>query len=493
MRGGRSRGWRHRAAPVVGTLALLSSVLLVGAMPAGAQENPNACHQSADGRWSNIPISVSGSATAASPTRVDLTATSVAAAVPDHVLLELYALGYYTAGLNPIGLTMSVTIAATNTVEGQQTVGANSTRDVVITDPDGVKGTGDEAVSVSPPFTLPLPATGWTPTGGLVELRQVSATIATSHFFGSAVATLTCQPGSTPDRVTVVPATARPFASLLPPTPPSCTGTSLIGGPGQTIDVDLATLCVDPNGDLDPSSAVIVTAPTAGNAALSGGVLTYTNTITSASTDQITLSIGDAFGLTSGPFTIDIAVQPLRYLQQAASTILMPAVTLDGDALAAEGALNQISVTNLPPSGLGFSVSAYATDLTAPEVPLQPLDLDGDGVPDLSVPSCPTATRSCIPASNLAWSPSASVIIDDVPGGGATVDPGPALASGSATWLEALAGTGPTVGLDQPQLLCAASPTVGIGTFHCDADLYLGVPASTGAATYRGLLVLTIL
>ena len=47
-------------------------------------------------------------------------------------------------------------------------------------------------------------------------------------------------------------------------------------------------------------------------------------------------------------------------------------------------------------------------------------------------------------------------------------------------------------GLAETNLLCSAPTDHAGGTFSCDAALFLGVPASAGAGTYTGGLVLTL-
>ena len=90
-------------------------------------------------------------------------------------------------------------------------------------------------------------------------------------------------------------------------------------------------------------------------------------------------------------------------------------MTLNGNPQVAVGGLNTITVTNLPTSGLGFTVSAYVTDLAAPEVPLFPVDVNGDGLPELSIPLCTdplVAARLCIPAKNMGWAPAARLVAE---------------------------------------------------------------------------------
>jgi hypothetical protein len=221
------------------------------------------------------------------------------------------------------------------------------------------------------------------------------------------------------------------------------------------------------------------------------GTLTYTNTDPNIGSEQIVLTVADGWGLVSEPFTVPVLVQPLRWMQQAGAEVTLSEVTIDGNPQVSSGELQAITVTNLPSSGVGFTVSAYATDLGAPETPMTPLDLDGDGTSDALVPVCSEAghlARTCIPAGNLGWVPRASVL----DGGASVVSAGLPSAATAEEWLAHLiAGT--ATGLGQPQELCSAGPLSGAGTFLCEAELFLGLPASVGAGTYQGLIVVTII
>lgn len=498
MGGGRRPVTVRRALGLALVGALLSATATAApTRAAGTETAINACQMSANGLYSNMLVTAAGTASAVSPARIDLTGLSIGTTIPSHVYLELYALGFYVAGYNPVGVTASLTVTATGTVEGVQSRVATSLMEVTITDPDGIKATGDESVSASPPILRPLAAMTWTPTGGEIQFSQTAATFTTNHFFGTLTATLTCVPGSTPDRLSVLPAEATPFETIVPPAAPVCLDRSLIAGRSTTTSVDLPGLCSDANGDLDPASADIVSGPTGGTAALSpAGILTYTHTDPSVLSDAVVVTMADGGGLVSNPFTIAFDIRSLRLMTQDATDIELTEVSLDGGAQIGVGALNTIVVTNLPASGLGFTVSAYASDLGPPEIPTTSIDLDGDGDGDVTVPACAVAGslgRLCIPARNVGWIPSAAVLSDDVPGGGASIQAGGASATSADDWLAKLKGPVAPVGLSQPQELCSAPLTQAGGAFRCDAELFLGVPASAGAVTYRGLIVVTII
>lgn len=478
------------------TVAAIAAAVLtwvqVDLAGAGTLTTDNACLRSSSAEYYNVPITTGGVASTIALDRIDLIDLRMDVDIPDAVFLRLYTLGYYSVGSNFAGVTASVTVAGSATAEVQQTVSATTSLEVTITDPDGVKDSGDESVTASDLTVFP-PATSWTPTGGQIELSQVAATVTTSHFFGSIFSTLTCAPGSTPDGTTVLPALAEPFEVVIPPTPPTCTDTSTVGGPGATTLVDLAPLCQDVNGDVDLATLTITSGPAGGTASVDpAGTLTYTNTDPNIGSEQIVLTVADAWGLVSEPFTVTVLVQPLRWMDQAGAEVTLSEVTIDGNPQVSSGELQAITVTNLPNSGVGFTVSAYATDLGAPGTPTTPLDLDGDGTTDATVPICSEAghlARTCIPAGNLGWVPRASVLAGDA----SVVSAGLASANTAEEWLgHLIAGTALT-GLGQPQELCSAGPLSGAGTFLCEAELFLGLPASVGTGNYQGLIVVTII
>lgn len=491
---------RIRVRPALAVMALIGC--LVGLVSwhgqpadAGTLTTTNACQHSGSSEQYNVAVTTGGTATAASPSRISLSDLRLDVGVPDAFHLRLYALGYYTPGANFVGVTTGLSVAATATHEGQQNVSTTTSIQVTIIDPDGVRASGDESVT-APVISVPLPATTWTPTGSPLRFSQAAATVTTSHLFGVATATLSCRPGSTPDGTTVVPAVAEPFEVIIPPAPPTCSADSTIGGPGATVVVDVARLCHDVNGDLDLSTVRVVSAPVAGTVSLGpAGAVSYTNTNPNVGVDTFDLAVRDSWGLESQPFTITVLVQPLRWMEQAGSEVTLTEVTIDGRARVSSGDLRAITVTNLTSSGTGFTVSAYASDLGAPGVPVRGLDLNGDGIADLSVPSCTDAgplARSCVPAANLGWLPRASVIASSSPVA-PVVNPGLPSATSAPAWLQLLTSGGAPTGLSQPQELCSAVAPAAAGTFRCEADLFLGLPASAGAGLYQGVIVVTVI
>ena len=178
----------------------------------------------------------------------------------------------------------------------------------------------------------------------------------------------------------------------------------------------------------------------------------------------------------------------------------MTPVVLNGNAQVSNGNMQPIVVTNARGTAAGWSVTGYVTDLGAPGAPtFSPL-------PGVTIAACSAEgsfgalsapNRLCIPGDNMGWAPNAQVTHDVIFGDVASVNAGPADAADAASWLaQLIAANGSRVdgigGLQEPNLLCSANTNTSGGTFQCDASLFLGVPASAGAGTYTGGLVLTL-
>ena len=184
----------------------------------------------------------------------------------------------------------------------------------------------------------------------------------------------------------------------------------------------------------------------------------------------------------------------LRRIEQDGLPVELDPVELDGDIQVRAGRLRPITIENAAGHGAGFTVSAYATDLGSPAAPMAAFDLDGDTVPDIEVPSCtPSAERACIPSRNLGWEPAAEVVVNAPEVGTSEVTAGPASAADLAGWRAALTGGTDPPGLSQPAILCSSHGPSSAGGFRCTADLFLGIPASAAATTYRGFIIITIL
>jgi len=518
---------------------------------AATQVTTNACQNSATGTFTDINFTHSGTATPNPATlgvdTVTLPATtSVTADFPSAVLIAGYNLGLLTVGVNNIPGTMDVTILGSNTVEGSQTLsGIIISGSTTITDPDGVAGSGDEGAT---PLTVSttIPATTWTPTGGDIQLSDGGSTTSALVAGGLITVIFTCVPGNAVNPLTdvvpgdcvldpandctaAVPSPAIPFDTVVvvaPPTAPVCSGSAVTVGAGQATTVDLNALCSDVNGNIDGASyAVGATAPAAGTLAIAGGIATYTNTNNLATSDSFSYTVADTTAptpLVSTEVTVTITILgnlcdatlaacslnqiitvtvtgAALTLEQTGQFVTMSPVTLNGAPQVSTGAINQMTVTNSRGDLVGWTVSGYVTDLATSAGPHTDPDLGGPLPP---VPDCGflvgTADALCIPGDNLGWTPSATVAHVQINGDVATVTAGPSHATSGADWLAQLVAAGPAGvnglgGLAENNVLCSAAAGTDGGTFTCDAALYLGVPASAGAGTYSGALVLTLL
>jgi hypothetical protein len=192
-------------------------------------------------------------------------------------------------------------------------------------------------------------------------------------------------------------------------------------------------------------------------------------------------------------------------LDKDAGLVVMSPVVLNGQAQASSGTLQNLKVTNARGTAAGWTLSGFVTDLGAP------------GSPTITLPTGQTiaacsnagslggalgggnvANRLCIPGDNMGWTPASAIAHDIIFGDVAQVVSGPSDATSASNWLSQLtsagaAGVDGIGGLQENNVLCSSPTDHSGGTFACDAALYLGVPASAGAGTYTGGLVLTLL
>jgi len=375
------------------------------------------------------------------------------------------------------------------------------------------------------PFTCWL-GTGNTPADGKFTAGTSAAVLATTTVIAPPTAPVCANPGLAPS----VPA-------------------------GQSVTLDFTTLCTDVNGNNtivwntigfgygNPAAPTIclpaVQLATTGSPVctlgtgtltpqISGGAFTgqftYTNTDTSATGELFGFTVGDnscadptnassfvPFNPANGPtgcpagtsqrrsgqsiqtvtvlqgecqvLTTSCDVTQIVQVSVAAGTpglsmkasssaaVQLSNITLNGNYQIASGDLNTMTVKNLRGSSAGWSVVGQASDLKASGF----------------TGACPN--RLCIPATNLSWAPSGTLVpATRIPGDVGAIVPG---SSGSATtpWTTGL-GNSPTP--SATSTLCSSATGVSGGTFTCSAPLKLGVPASAGAGTYTGTIVLTL-
>jgi len=510
---------------------------------AASQVTTNSCQNSATGTFTDINFTHTGTATpnpaVLGVDTVTLTGATVSADFPSAVLVAGYNLGLLTTGLNTIPGTMDITVLGSNTSEATQTfAGLVISGTTTITDPDGTPGTGDE-IGTPLTVTVGLPSSTWTPSGGAIALSDGGSLTTATVAGGLINVNFTCVPGTSlpagcvadplTDCTSASPSPAVAFDTVVvnaPPTAPSCSGTAVSVGAGQATTVDLSTLCSDVNGNMDLATAAVgATAPAAGTVAFAAGIATYTNTNVLATADSFSYTVADTTvptPLVSTEVTVTITIlgnlcdatlAPCSLnqiitvtvtgaaltLEQTGQFVTMSPVTLNGSAQVSTGAINQMTVTNSRGDLVGWTVSGYVTDIATAAGPHT--DPDGPG-PLPPVPDCGflvgTADALCIPGDDLGWAPSAAVAHVQINGDVAAVTAGASHATSGANWLAQLVAAGPAGvnglgGLGENNVLCSAGAGTDGGTFTCDAALYLGVPASAGAGTYSGALVLTLL
>ncbi len=531
---------RKRRIGVVTLLALVAGavafLLPVSPASAGTATNTNACLSNATGTYSDLPVTLSGDGSpnpaSLGVDTVTLSNQSLQVNVPGDLFVAGYNLGLLVQGVNNIPADANVNIDASNTVEGSSTEAVSTVAQTTITDPDGIPGNGDESATPLA-VNLPLTDTTWTPTGGDIVYTQGGFVVDALVAGGIITVTLSCESGtSSIDGTTFTPAVPAPFETvtvIAPPTAPTCSDANEAVGAGQGAVVDPATLCSDVNGNVvyDDTTVAVTTAPTAGTATVNpDGTISYSNTDTAATADSFQFTVTDDTALTSAPATVNVSILgnlcdatagacqltqiisvevigTTLSMEQAGQFVQLTDVVLNGAPQVATGAIQPVVVTNARGDAAAWNVTGYATDIGAPGGPTFDLDQNGDGVPDTTVPDCGwiagSPDRLCIPGDNLGWGPSAQITHDQIPGDVAAVNAGPANAADAADWLsqliaEGAAGNGGGIGgLLEQNLLCGAPVNQSGGTFQCDAALYLGVPASAGAATYSGGLVLTLL
>jgi hypothetical protein len=178
---------KHRKA-VVALLALAVAgvfVLPTSSASAGSATTSNACANSVTANFSQIEVTTSGDdgLTTVAPGGATTTDNLMqSAAIPGDIFVAGYNLGLLQQGENNIPANVRSTIEATNTVQGSQntnTVGGTPPNGsvvvtTVITDPDGVPGTGDETATDAS-FTVTYDDLNWTAgASGTIDYRQQS-------------------------------------------------------------------------------------------------------------------------------------------------------------------------------------------------------------------------------------------------------------------------------------------------------------------------------
>lgn len=542
---------RRRRSAVLAVLGLLAGLVpaLLGATPAsaGTVTTPTSCTNTAQAGTSALNNTLTGAA-APSPATIGDTLTLSGASfgidVPPTVLLAGYGLNLLTVGVNNIPADVVVTLNGSNTAEGSQTLPSVSVLGVTtITDPTPANKTSGDESATPLAVSATLPTSTWTATGGNVGLSLGgSSTTALVGPGGIIAVTFSCQPG-TPGPAgcgplplpvqctTTIAVPASPFDTVTvtaPPTAPVCTNESTSVGITQSVPINLVDNCSDVNGNIDLTTFSL-SAPSSGSISGADGVYTFTAPPADPGAPVVmTFTVADAGGLVSNTGTVaitilanscdataaacsltEIVVQPVvgttMTLDKTAGLVVMSPVVLDGNAQASSGSLQNLTVTNARGTAAAWSLSGFVTDLGAAGSPTITLPT-GQTIPACSnagslggaLGGGNTAHRLCIPGDNMGWSPVASIAHDVIFGDVAQVTAGPADAADASGWLSQLvaagaAGVDGIGGLQENNILCSSPTDRSGGTFACDASLFLGVPASAGAGTYTGGLVLTLL
>lgn len=414
---------------------------------------------------------------------------------------------------------------------------------VKATGSDDVSGrtSGDESATPLA-VSAPLPTSTWDPTGGDVAFSLGgSSTTALVGPGGAIAVNFTCVPGipgpagcgaaPAPACTDTIPVAAAPFDTVTvvaPPTPPVCTNESGSVGITQSVPINLVDNCTDVNGNIDLTTFTL-SPPSVGSISGTDGSYTYTAPATDPGAPvTMSFTVSDAGGLVSNVGTVsigilanscdatsaacaltEIVVQPVvgtvMTLDKGAGLVVMDPVVLNGQAQASNGSLQNLLVTNARGSSAGWTLSGFVTDLGAPGSPTITLPTgqtiaacSNAGSAGGAFGGGTTPDRLCIPGDNMGWNPTSLIAHDVIFGDVAQVNSGPADATSSADWLAQLVAAGAAGkdgigGLQENNVLCSSPANHSGGTFVCDAALYLGVPASAGAGTYSGGLVLTLL
>ena len=437
---------------------------------------------------------------------------------------------------NPGDITLKIT--GTNTTQGTQTTSNPAALGVtfwVVNDAvSGVitiyQGTPNPPTNTNLTITtlivvpIPLSDTTWTSNSGgnisLAETVSTPSSLTAPNVADKAAAPLRilpkingaisvpfyCWTGSaSADTLSLVPGPASPIDTVtvnLPPLPPVCTSSSISVGLGQSATVNPGTTCSDPNGDFTPSntSVTVVTPPGAGTASVAAnGVITYQSNTATPNPDSFTYRATDAAGNASAATTVTINILANQCdattvacslgqvvsvtvtgttmkLDQTSQFVTMGGVTLNGEYQVTSGAVQQLTVTNARGTAPGWTVTGQVTDFKGAT---------------FAGANCATANRLCIPGDNLGWAPSAAIAHTVIPGDVAAVTAGPALTNTAQPWVN-VGGTSGGALHGAARTLCTSAADHSGGTFHCNALLYLAVPASAGADTYTATLTLTL-
>lgn len=275
---------RHRNRRALRALVALHLVAVPLALftssEAIASTNTNACLSNATATYSDLELSMTGSA-APDPVEhgagtVTLSNTTVSVQVPADLLVAGYRLGLLSAGDNTLNATLDVTIEGSNSVEGTATVTATASVVAKIIDPTPAnKSSGDESAQPISVSNLALPDTTWTPAaGGSMSFSEKSAHISVPVAGGIITVGFDCKPGtSSSDGTTWTPATPIAFASVTVQGGPSTTA------PASTTTTAAATTTTTAAATTTTTASSTTTSTVPGSTTTTGSA-TYTTSCT---------------------------------------------------------------------------------------------------------------------------------------------------------------------------------------------------------------------
>ncbi len=204
--------------------AFISPVIDAGS-PAHAQVrfSDQACQFNSAGPYSSLQVGIAGTAKIDPlnqfPNTVSLSAVFHAVPILADFGLIAYNFGFIEVGTTQVPMTASLTITASNTVEGSQSFSQTSVATTVVTDPDGIRLTGDETATPLP-ISFALPPSTWTPTGA-AEVTFSDTGSTTTAVLGTFTSEIVCQPGDPSgcdalgtNCITFTPLPSIPFAVL---------------------------------------------------------------------------------------------------------------------------------------------------------------------------------------------------------------------------------------------------------------------------------------
>jgi hypothetical protein len=351
---------RRRLAAALFALPLWTATLAyatLSATPAaaGSVTTNTSCTNNAQAGTSSLPITMTGSATPNPATVGDKTVTLAGAQfkidVPGATLLAGYGLGLLSAGTNSIPASVNLTLLASNTKEGSQTLPPMSVTGVTtITDPTPANKTSGDETAAPLSVTADVPESKWSPTGGDVAIRLGdSSTQAQVGPGGIIKVTFTCTPG-TPTPAGCGPAPAAACTGTNPVPAEAFTTVSLGGGSGSTTTTTSSgstttttapgsTTTTSPPGSTTtttkPSTTTTTmttgtTATTAPSvsatsaAALVSGTASYTTTCKNSVTPDVSELLFEVSGATLSPITAGSSAK----LQNQTWKVTVPASVL---------------------------------------------------------------------------------------------------------------------------------------------------------------------